>query len=261
MVFEGSQNRVSREDGFLKADGHFTSALEALSGATGPEAEEITNMARVGRGRARLFLGDLAGVVEDATGVPRDFIKWAEYSTIHIRRWNRIPEFNQVRERLTAHERYRNMTVGEEPDVRVPVVGPTGKGEAGILDIYEQRKYTDGRASWMPFSTGREAKLMLAEAQGGQAAVDIINELRATVSELPWVDDAHPGLPEFSSTDETEILEQVWEERRRELWLHANRLGDDLRTGLYEEWDSDLTAAGRPFGSEICVPTPDIETL
>ena len=53
--------------------------------------------------------------------------------------------------------------------------------------------------------------LIKAEAQGGQAAIDLVNELR-TFHSLPQVTYADPG-------NATEIRYMILEERRRELFL------------------------------------------
>ena len=100
----------------------------------------------------------------------------------------------------------------------------------------------------MPYASWREALLMIAEVQGGQEAVSIINRLRRT-----------HNLPQFSSSDATAIREQVREERRRELWLQGTRIGDKLRWD--EPWASGLTQRGEPYQNQQCVPLPTQERL
>jgi hypothetical protein len=97
---------------------------------------------------------------------------------------------------------------------------------------------------------------MIAEAQGGQTAVDVINTLRATVGTLPWVTGLH-NLPQFSSTDPAVIEATLHEERRRELWLHGTRLGDMLRWG--EPFQQGNDHRGRAFFDNTCMPLPDLE--
>ena len=114
---------------------------------------------------------------------------------------------------------------------------------------------------------------MIAEVAGGQTAVGIINQLRETVSDLPWVDDSHPGLPGCSSSDPDEILAQVIEERRRELFLQGARIGDMLRhpdiwppshsfgDREFTPFPTGLTTKGERYGSFTCVPLQDREVL
>ena len=88
----------------------------------------------------------------------------------------------------------------------------------------------------------------MAEAQGGQNAVQAINALRSNA-----------GLPSFSSNDPTVIRDQVIEERRRELFLEGHRLNDVLRLGL--PFDTGLDPKGRPYGDTTCLPLPESEIL
>lgn len=91
---------------------------------------------------------------------------------------------------------------------------------------------------------------MIAEIEGGAVAVDIINTLR----------DTH-DLPHFASTDANEIRAQVLEERRRELFLQGTKMGDDLRTGEWQDWDTGVSPVNAPIGDNTCIPIPDIEFL
>ena len=106
---------------------------------------------------------------------------------------------------------------------------------------------------------------MIAEVSGGQTAVDIINDLRATVSDLDFVDGAHPGLPAFASNDEAEISAQVWEERRRELFLQGTKIGDMLRLDIpgidTDDFETGVNQRGNPYGPHTCYPLPDQEML
>ena len=125
------------------------------------------------------------------------------------------------------------------------IVPGVGFGNKGDVPARWQQKYLS-RSAPIPFATWREAQLMIAEVEGGQTAVNIINELRAKVSELDWVSDDHPSLPlpEFSSTDPGEIEATVQEERRRELWMQGSRAGDKLR------WES-LLRTSTNWGSPL----------
>ena len=100
----------------------------------------------------------------------------------------------------------------------------------------------------MPIASWGEAQLIIAEAEGGQAAVDAINRLHTAA-----------GLPAFSSSDSATIIAQVYEERRRELFLTGHRINDMLRLGI--PFDSGNDAKGQPFGTTTCLPLPDVETL
>jgi starch-binding outer membrane protein, SusD/RagB family len=241
----------SRADAFQRAEDQFTQAINLLQGVGGPEAaraQELTMMAYVGRARARLHLGDDAGVMSDAAQVDSDFVFYSTHSSSDTRRWNRVANRNNETGNISVHPKFRDLEVDGVPDPRVPVVWDGGaSGPDGITDMWVQQKYptTD---SDIPMATGREALLMVAEVQGGQEAVDIINQLRAT-----------HDLPEYEGGTDAEIMEQVYEERQRELFLQGTHMGDKLR--FDREWESGSNQKGEPFGPDTCLRIPEAERL
>ena len=155
---------------------------------------------------------------------------------------------------LGVPEWVRTLTVEGVPDTRVNGVNEGTFGGDG-------RPYwgsaTKHRNQDSPLLVARwaEAQLIIAEIEGGQQAVSIINALR----------DGH-GLPPFASTNEQEIQDQVLEERRRELFIEGFRAYDLRRANLplFPPVDGPY-ALGRPkfgtYGTATCVPLPAIETL
>lgn len=237
---------MTRAEGYRWAEDRFTRALDHVGRVTaGPSAEEaraIADLAHVGRARARLFLGDTGGVLADAEQVTEGFVHYSTHSATDPYRWNQIHEENNVTYNMTPHASYLNLTVDGVPDPRVPVqrLG-FGRAPDGASEVYLQLKMPL-RNSPMPFSSWREAQLMIAEVQGGQTAVSIVNTLR----------DTH-DLPHFSATDPATIRSQVLEERRRELWMQGNRLGDMLRLGI--PFLTGVNHRNEPYGPETCIPT------
>ncbi len=241
----------SRADAFQRAEENFTQAISLLQGASGADAaraQELTAMAYVGRARARLHLGDDAGVLSDAGQVDPDFVFYSTHSGSDTRRWNRVVDRNNDTGNISVHPKFRELEVGGVPDPRVPVVWDGGAtGPDGITDMWVQEKY-GSTSTDLPMATGREALLMIAEVQGGQEAVDIINQLRAT-----------HDLPEYQGGGEAEIMEQVYEERQRELFLQGTHMGDKLR--FDRDWESGSNQKGEPFGSDECLRIPEAERL
>jgi hypothetical protein len=238
----------TRQDAWRKSIASLTSALQHATQSNHPDAASIANMARVGLARAHLNLGEGAKVLEFARAVPATFVRTVSASEADTRRYNRLYTLNGVGRTYTVATSYLNLTVNGVPDPRVRVRdggGPVGFDR--ITPIWYQLKYT-ARSSPMPFATGREAQLMIAEVQGGQEAVGIINALRATHSR-----------PTFASTDAAAIRAQVIEERRRELWLQGTRLGDMLRLGI--PFSSGTLPRGSFYGPLTCVPLPEAELL
>ena len=135
-----------------------------------------------------------------------------------------------------------------DPDPRVPAV------DQGITTTnvarYTQLKYPT-EASPIPIATGAEAQLIMAEVQGGQAAVDIITALHARY-----------GLDPYLGGTATEIRDQVIEERRRQFFLDGHRNYDRIRFNLPLDPPTDSPYRwGGNHGSAKCLPLPDVERL
>jgi hypothetical protein len=195
----------------------------------------------------RLDLGKLAEAAADADLVPAGFVYNATYSSTNDRRRNRLFFDGQTNLYLSVDPRFRNLTVSGVADSRVKVAAATRNGHDGITPLWLQQKYTSDAAP-IAIASWREARLISAEAKGGQPAVNAINELRTASS-----------LPLFSSTDNTAIAAQVIEERKRELFLDGHRLNDVLRLNL--PFDTGVTFKGVPYGDTKCLPLPDAERL
>jgi hypothetical protein len=200
---------LSPQEVTQRAIERFDVAVQA-AGAAG--ASDVQNLARVGRARAYLGLGQTGPALQDAQAVPADFEWVATASGDFSRRANRIFAQN---------------------------------GEGGL---YYQRKYTS-LADPLPVATGDEARLIVAEIQGGQTAVDIINALHARA-----------GLAPFPGGTEAEIQAHVLEERRRELWLEGHRFFDIRRLNLPLIPEPGLPyRKGGLYGNDRCFPIPDVE--
>jgi hypothetical protein len=222
---------------------------EAVQGAQATNNADILNMALVGRARAKLNLGDRAGAAADARRVTANYAKVITASTTAARRENRVVEQNNNSQAVTVGPAYRNLAFGGVADPRVRVTD-TGRNATDGNRIWAQTKYPT-LATGIPLATWDEAQLIIAEVEGGQAAVNIINMFHTRA-----------GLPAFSSTDPAAIQRQVIEERRRELFLEGHHLGDVIRYNLA------LTPApgtafpkGGTYGNTTCLPLPNIERL
>ena len=226
----------------------FDTAIQAAQAAG---ATDILNLARVGRARAFLGLGQGASALADAQAVPEGFEWAATASGDFSRRANRIFAQNGLGSSagtaLSVGEEYREMTYNGVPDPRVPVSDFIKVNTDGT-DLYLQLKY-ESLSDPLPIATGDEAKLIVAEVEGGQTAVDIINAFHAAA-----------GLDPFPGGSVSEIAAQVIEERNRELWLEGHRFFDIRRLNL-----PLFPAPGTPYrkggtyGNNICFPLPDVE--
>lgn len=226
------------------AEARFTDAMQL---ATTASNATILNFATLGRARVRLDLGNKAGADADAKAVPQGFVMNSTYDAATERHRNRVYVDNFLNLYTSVDPRFRNLAFGGVADPRVPTKNANRLGNDGITPLWQQLRYTT-ETSAIPIATWGEAQLIIAEAEGGQPAVDAINRLHTAA-----------GLPPFSSSDPATILAQVYEERRRELFLTGHRLNDMLRLGL--PFDTGADAKGQPFGTTTCLPLPDVETL
>lgn len=266
LTFDGGPI-VSRAATMALAEARFTAAISGLGALSSADATYYKNMALVGRARSRLNQGNGAGAVADAKLVDAGFVALAEMDAGESRRWNRIYDTVTDDQNETVHPDYIGLKVGTVDDPRIPLkhVG-LGVGRDGISDMWTQHKYDDLGAD-IPFATYREAQLMIAEVQQGQEAVTIINALRASVADLPHVASDHASLPlpAFASTDAAAIKAQVWEERRRELFLQGTKVGDILRLDIpgvtTDDFETGTNQRGMEYGPHTCMPLPDVEKL
>ena len=261
MVFDGSGEKVTREAGMARAEARFDLAIQfstaALSGARAAEAQDILDLARVGRARSRLNQGDLPGALLDAQAVTQGFTYYATYETSPSRRTGAAARLENG---FVVHARDRNLMVGGVPDPRVPVENTGPHATTGVGDWWVQRKYAD-EGSDMPFASWREAQLMIAEIDPTQS-VAIINVLRSSTAGLHSELDASAWpLPAYVDAGAAANADAVREERRRELYLQGTQMGDDQRSGDFSHWDTGVSLVNAPIGTLTCLPVPELEFL
>lgn len=245
---------ATRQQLFERAEQRFTRAIEA---ARASNNTDILNMALVGRARTRLNLGKKAEAATDARLVPNNYVRNATASSVASRRENRVFAQNNQGQVVSIAPEYRNLTTGGVADPRVRATD-TGRTNADGTRVFVQNKYASLTTS-LPIATWREAQLIIAEAavQTNPAeAVSIINALRTR---------AGVALPTFSSSNPAEIMNQVIEERRRELFLEGHHLGDMIRYNLpfRPATGTVFPAPGNPkggtYGDTRCLPLPNVE--
>ncbi len=226
----------------------FTTAIAAAQAAGD---EDLENMALVGRARAYIDLGQEAQALADAQAVPEGFVYYATTGSEFSVRQNRVFAFNGPEplggSAASVGEAYRDYLHYGEADPRVPVTDYIKTNSDGT-DIYYQLKY-ESLSDPIPLASYDEAQLIIAEIEGGQTAVNIINAFHDAA-----------GLGDFSSTDEGEILAHIIEERRAELWLEGHRFNDIERFNLeLDPAPGTSYRKGLTYGDARCFPLPDIE--
>lgn len=245
LAFDGGP-KVTRAAALGTAEKRFTDAIALAGTSTDAALVSLRNMATVGRARARLDLGNLAGAAADAALVPAGFVRNAEYSESVVLRENRIYNLTVRNLNLSVAPAYRSLTLENgQPDPRVKATNLNRVGPDNVTPIWQQAKYTTGAAP-IPIASWAEAQLILAEATGGQAGLDAINRVRA-VSSIPAI----AAVPaDFSAL--------VLEERRRQLFSEGQRYGDMLRKSI--PFQSGVNRKQQTYSTLTCVPLPDVET-
>jgi hypothetical protein len=240
---------------FAIAEQKFTAAITAAT-ALGASATDLLNAARAGRARVRLYQHNAAGAIADAQLVPSGFVFNATMDAVNSRRFNHVFAAISTAGSLTVEPTARSLrTEQDEIDPRSATVQLTRVPPDGISQVFIPTKYnaaslTAGEALPQPIIRYAEAQLILAEAQGGAAAVTIINAMRAAVNLKPY----------SGATDAASIKTLIASERQRVLFLEGTRGFDIERLNL------DLVpAVGTPYlqggvyGGTVCLPIPDIE--
>src|SRR5690606_23887851 len=150
-------------------EGRFTKALDAAQAAGNAD---LTNLAYLGRAKARLDGGDLAGARADAALVTPGFVYNATYSESNTRQYNRIYAFNGQGTSVTVAPDYRSTG-----DPRVPVRDSGRTSADQNTDLWVQQKYTS-LAAPIPLARYEEAQLIIAEVDGTMSDAALAEERR-----------------------------------------------------------------------------------
>ncbi len=243
---------------------------EAITLATQAGNQDFRNMALVGRARARLNLRNFAGARADAELVASGYIKNATRDATVTRRYNQSCETMNCaqlpRRDATLAPSYRNVTWEGVADRRVNVTTANQAASDGVTIHYMHDKITS-RASPHLVASYKEAQLIIAEAAARSGdlstARTIINQ-RHTLAAIPPFDAGETAT-------QAEVIHQVIEERRRELFIEGGqRLNDHIR---FRDTEFRIPFLGEPgsdhpngfnhkdvpYGPTTCIPLPTIE--
>lgn len=236
---------LSREELFQEAVERFDRATQEPG-----VSDSILNLARVGRARALLSLGQFDRAAADAALVPDGFEVSATYSDLSIRRRNRLFVALFRNTNATVGPAYRNLN---DPRVRIVDTGQTASDAQ--VPLFQPEKY-DAASAPIPIATWEEARLIEAEAAlaagDTTVAVGIVNDLRTR----PEV-----GLSPYDPATDGPVMAQIIQERTRELFLEGHRLGDLIRYGIMPDPQPGTPFfRGGVYGEQLCFPLPVQET-
>jgi len=239
--------QVDQPGMFALAEQRFTTAIETGEATDQPD---IVNAAYVGRARVRLFLGDKTGAAEDAALVPAGFVLNAANDATDVRLYNRLYAITEQFGFYTVESLNPTTEKGQVDPRSASTLTETRPADSKSV-IYVPNKYAEGDAAPTRIASYEEAQLILAEAQGGAAAVTAINALRAAAGLLPYT----------GPTDDASIQALIIDERRRALFLEGFRNYDLQRFDLpfSPAVGTPYPLKGGTYGNTRCLPLPDVE--
>jgi len=269
----------------------FDSAITVAT-AAGTNGSTALNLARIGKGRALLDLGNFAAAAAAVAAVPSSFEYDIQHSETTGRQNNAFFAFNYLESRFTIadNEGINGLPFVTLDDPRAPVFRASdffgdnyAVGFDGSTPLYFTTKYLDYKSA-TPLAIGAEARLIEAEAalRVGDVATFLtkLNQARAGVPTYPAEPDATaPPRAKPAPLTAGQIpltlagqVDLLFRERALALFLTGHRVGDLRRliyqygraaesvwpTGPYQETNPDKQ--GTNYGPDVNLPIPQEET-
>ena len=245
---------------FAEAVIRFTKSI-----ASATSANDVTtlNLARLGRARALLDLGgatNQAAAAVDAALIPATFVVNTSPDAVNTRRQNTVFITIAQSSFTTVDPSFRNVLVpgGTTQDPRVLVTDLNRSGTAAGSRLFIPAKHATS-TSPIRIASYAEAQLIVAEnaaTTGNLAEAEAaINRARARTAGLP------PYVRPAGATT-ADLVAQIIEERRRELFVEGHRLGDLRRYGIaFTPAAGTAYQYGGVYGTQTCFPLPDVERI
>ncbi|MBO0340675.1 tetratricopeptide repeat protein [Flagellimonas profundi] len=248
---------LSKQEMFTGAIDWFDQAIANAGGN-----DKLDNLARVGRARALLGLGQIDDAANEVATVPTDFVYNIEHSDNSRRQENGIYIMTTVRRQFSIADGKggNGLMYRSAMDPRVPWDGGTEFGQDDITLYYNQLKFNSSSAP-VALASGIEARLIEAEAAANAddagTVQDIHNALRATM-----------GLSELdlSGISGDDLLLAHFSERAFWLFSTCHRQGDLRRlVDVYGMPPSDVFPwgdyfKGGEYSSNLKFPVPQSES-
>jgi hypothetical protein len=240
---------------FNEAIGWFNQAFDNAS------TDDLRNLARVGKARALLGLGDIQGAAAAVNGVSTGFVYNIEHSDNSRRQENGIYIMSTVRRQYSIADGKggNGLMYRSADDPRTPWDGGDAFGQDDITLYYNQLKFPSSNAS-VALASGIEARLIEAEnaanSNDAQTVEDIHNALRATIG---------LGDLDFSGLSGNDLLKASFDERAFWLFSTGHRHGDLRRlVDVYNMAPSDVFPwgpyfKGGEYSSNLTFPIPQSE--
>jgi hypothetical protein len=254
----------SSEELFRMALERFNRAVTvaaAARGASAASADSLTSLANLGAARAALDLNDKTTALQRAQQVPAGFQGWVTHSDNSQREWNLMYDATRPGNNYASVDpSFLNLN-----DPRVPTDTKPSQVAFNVSFFawipYQPFSYEKWNGALTPlekstsirFASGLEARYIVAEAQGATAAtLAFVNERRAAGRQAP-----------VNLTGDA-LLAELREQRRRDFYLAAYRLGDLRRYKQFSNVDRFPTGRwpgdnATLYGTATCFPIPQSE--
>jgi hypothetical protein len=182
--------------------------------------------------------------------VPSDFTRLMTASANTLRRQNRVWEEERASDLLTVGALYRSLA-----DPRVPVTDTRRTGPTRVPIFYEDKYPT--AASPIRIASGAEARLIVAEAEIATGTTSSLENARSIIDGFR----ARGNQPPLAAASDAATLRAALiDQRRRELFLEGQHLGDLIRYA--EPFTPPVSApypGGGAYGAQRCLFLPDVE--
>ncbi|MDB4878334.1 MAG: hypothetical protein JWM41_4780 [Gemmatimonadetes bacterium] len=248
-----------------------TRFTEAIDLATKSNNTDILNMALVGRARVRLDLANFAGALADAARIPTGYVKNVTRDDSDLRRYDGFCEFITcaTNRHATVAPNYRNVTWQGVPDPRVAVSTRNQLAfDNAQIHYFPTNKHTS-RSFPLILASFKEARLIIAEAS---ARTNDLARARTLINAM-HTEAVIPGYDAPGTDNQDQVITQVIEERRRELFTEGgHRFNDQLRfrgTKYNIPFKGEpgsihpngVDATNLPYGTTTCFPLPTVERI
>lgn len=229
----------------------FDKAIAKGGATTGTEATSIVTAARVGKGRALLNLGRKAEAAAAVNGVATSFtfnLVYVDDASNRARLGNGIfsYSFGGTRESIVVPPHYRAWN-----DPRIAFADAGKDSQDGVLRLWTQKKYPAWNSP-IRLASGLEARYIEAEANIS-GALSFINERRAA-----------GGQAAINTTNATELLAALMEQKSRDFWIEGMRMGDWRRNpnavpNIPQPGSNYYKAELGKVSTQTCMPLPFAE--
>jgi starch-binding outer membrane protein, SusD/RagB family len=252
--------KITRAQALDSAIARFGQTITIAQANPGVVSDSLRFFALVGRARAyqdKFYItnaaADMAAARADAAIVPATWVWNVTASSVTGRRNNRV--FQESNSTVTQQSSSVGAYYRTLNDPRVPVQNMNRLSQGTNVPQWAQRKYVAVTSS-IPAATGTEMQLLIAEADRTSNRANTLAIIAA--SRLAG------NQPAYTGTTAAQDLAEIYDQRRRALWLTGVNLGDVIRynitltpaAGTNTPWGQQYGPAN---GAALCMPLPEVE--